>query len=340
MDRFGRSPLFSILPSVFHFGFVGMAPPSPNSNTSRDRKIPSKRPRSPSPADALDEPTQEQRPGLRQRKRVKLTLRTGPSPSSSALRPSARLSQTAIPSPKQLAANLGGILKSSFRVSPTGPPPPPRHKKHPQFDATVCYFARQLHPLVSTATGLAHPEFPTSLLQYHLLTHAQLDALSIHYHQVFPPVPETTLYPISIKPWIGTNESVSLDVKRRRFGQFIGMKGCESPTSPSFPFSFSSSSLPFSSRSTSGADWKGACSQGRRQQPRSDVEQLVERLISSAAVQNRFHKWQAKKQLRVHCEETVQQMLEHLEREWNRALARAKQHDWNSALGRKWRFYR
>jgi hypothetical protein len=45
-------------------------------------------------------------------------------------------------------------------------------------------------------------------------------------------VDATTAYPVSIPAWIGTHgeESVDLQTKRRRFGRFIGLRGCESPT--------------------------------------------------------------------------------------------------------------
>lgn len=39
-----------------------------------------------------------------------------------------------------------------------------------------------------------------------------------------------------MRPWIGTpgGENVDLETRRRRFGKFIGLQGCESPVRESF----------------------------------------------------------------------------------------------------------
>lgn len=104
-------------------------------------------------------------------------------------------------------------------------------RKHPSFPKVLSHLRKRLCPLVSTTTGLPHPDFPPTLLSYHLLTSNQLDSLAIHYHQVWPPVPDTAWYPNTITPWIGTpyEKDVDLATKRRRFGRFIGLRGCESP---------------------------------------------------------------------------------------------------------------
>jgi hypothetical protein len=95
-------------------------------------------------------------------------------------------------------------------------------------------------PLISVTTGLPHPQFPRSLLQYHLLTHEQLDSLARWYHQVAPASRESWMYPAWIPPYTGASgpeeeenggfEDVELATKRRRWGRFIGLRGCESPT--------------------------------------------------------------------------------------------------------------
>ncbi|KAL4739001.1 hypothetical protein BDV11DRAFT_126892 [Aspergillus similis] len=105
---------------------------------------------------------------------------------------------------------------------------------HPEFKDKIANLARKLHPLVSYPTGLIHPYFPKSVLAFNLLTSAQLDALALHFHQVYPPRRETFRYPLPIKPWLITNGfvrdlGVDTEVKRRRFGRFIGLRGCESP---------------------------------------------------------------------------------------------------------------
>ncbi|KAN0084963.1 hypothetical protein V8E54_001430 [Elaphomyces granulatus] len=104
-------------------------------------------------------------------------------------------------------------------------------KCDPYFLPTVQYLSRPLAPLVSVTTLLPAPDFPSTILAYHVLTSDQLDNLAQHYHQVWPPVPGTFCYPLFIPAWVGTPEEDQVDVatKRRRFGHFIGLRGCESP---------------------------------------------------------------------------------------------------------------
>lgn len=109
----------------------------------------------------------------------------------------------------------------------------------------VNHYATELVPLISVRTGEAHPDFPSSLLQYHLLTHDQLDSLARHYHQTIDAGNERWDYPYPIawgKVWCGNNPApttslsnqsrrhlVDLNTKRRRFGRFIGLKVESSP---------------------------------------------------------------------------------------------------------------
>ena len=308
------------------------SPLSPNSSEAPSTPSPkvmvssSKRHRSPSPSSVVregDENGQQQRGP---HKKLKLALRPAPS-------------WPPAPVPNPVDDSSEATFKHSSSSTPAVPrirtpkPKPQKRKRHhhPNFTTIIGHLTKELQPLVSTATGIPHPEFPTSLLKYHLLTHSQLDDLAVHYHQVFPPVPETTQYPLCIKPWVGTESNVDLNVKRRRFGRFIGMRGCESPTI------LSSSS--FSSSSSS------SCSTTL-----PDAGRFAGMLTSSAAMRNRVHRWRARKQRRPQRQEqqrdehgdqeTVEEMLERMDREWNRSLARARQHDWDMALGRKWRFYR
>ncbi|GLA50862.1 hypothetical protein AnigIFM63604_007181 [Aspergillus niger] len=128
-------------------------------------------------------------------------------------------------------------------TSPTKPTPQPHSQKktpsskiHPHLPLILAHFRTPLYPLVSSTTGHQHPDFPRSLLQYNLLTSEQLDRLAVHFHQVDPPVRGTFWYPVRIvQPWIRregakgyvADEEVGLEVKRRRFGRFIGLRGCE-----------------------------------------------------------------------------------------------------------------
>lgn len=104
-------------------------------------------------------------------------------------------------------------------------------RTHPSFHPVLRHLRTPLCPLVSSTTGLQHSDFPRSLLSFHLLTSAQLDNLARHFHQVWPPLPATTSYPVTVQAWLGTDGSgqVDLSTKRRRFGRFIGLRGCESP---------------------------------------------------------------------------------------------------------------
>ncbi|RMJ27302.1 hypothetical protein PHISP_01816 [Aspergillus sp. HF37] len=102
---------------------------------------------------------------------------------------------------------------------------------HPSFLRVLEHLLTPLRPLISMTTCVPHPDFPTTLLAYHLLTSTQLDDLARHYHQVWPPMSDTKSYPQPIPAWVGApNErAVDVDTKRRRFGRFIGLRGCESP---------------------------------------------------------------------------------------------------------------
>ncbi|PYI19126.1 hypothetical protein BO99DRAFT_146929 [Aspergillus violaceofuscus CBS 115571] len=123
---------------------------------------------------------------------------------------------------------------------PAPPAPKPlRLPKNPRLAAKLTplltHLCTPLHPLVSSTTGHYHPAFPRTLLAFHCLTHAQLDSLARHFHQVYPAVAATGYYPITVPPWLGIpgaeGVEVDLETKRRRFGRFIGLRGCESPTS-------------------------------------------------------------------------------------------------------------
>lgn len=59
------------------------------------------------------------------------------------------------------------------------------------------HLLRPLCPLLSVETGQPHPAFPATLLNYHLLTNAQLDDLAHFYHQRTPG-PNSLRYPMPI----------------------------------------------------------------------------------------------------------------------------------------------
>ena len=107
--------------------------------------------------------------------------------------------------------------------------PPSSRSANLQFRRHVTHLASPLHPLLSVATGKPHPAFPRTLLSFHVLTEVQLDDLAHFYHQRTP----TTLsfaYPAPIiRRW---TRDASLADKGRRFGRFVGLRGCESPRTP------------------------------------------------------------------------------------------------------------
>jgi hypothetical protein len=80
---------------------------------------------------------------------------------------------------------------------------------------------------VQVDTGRIHPDFPRYLVNFWLLTHVQLDSLATFYHQRHVG-PLTFEYPLRVE-W---PDGMSLEQKRRRFGRFVGLRGCESPGLP------------------------------------------------------------------------------------------------------------
>ncbi|KAL8823484.1 MAG: hypothetical protein Q9191_005808, partial [Dirinaria sp. TL-2023a] len=124
------------------------------------------------------------------------------------------------------------------------------------------HLRRPLAPLVSITTGIPHPDFPATLLHFHLLTAAQLDSLAHYYHQRTPtefsfgyPLPvvgrwhaapsapsyldqhadaltkteEAEISDLVSAQGLFYDERRDVEAKRRRFGRFCGLRGCESP---------------------------------------------------------------------------------------------------------------
>jgi hypothetical protein len=96
--------------------------------------------------------------------------------------------------------------------------------KNPDFDLKLRHMGLPLSPLVQVNTGLVHPAFPKYLVNFWLLTDDQLEALAGFYHQRVP-CAWTCEYPLPVVWPAG----MSLEQKRRKFGRFIGLRGCESP---------------------------------------------------------------------------------------------------------------
>ncbi|OAA49467.1 beta-xylosidase [Metarhizium rileyi] len=99
-----------------------------------------------------------------------------------------------------------------------------RLARNPNLAYKLHQMALPLSPLVQLTTGAVHPDFPRTVLQFWLLTDAQLESLAQFYHQKSPSL-WSFQYPCPVT-W---RSDVSLEEKRRRMGKFIGLRGCDSP---------------------------------------------------------------------------------------------------------------
>lgn len=107
---------------------------------------------------------------------------------------------------------------------------------HQDFLLLLNHLARPLSQLVHSKSGAKAPDWPSNILNYHLLSAPQLDNLSRFFNQTCPSVPETQWYPRRLEPWLGTpNESeIDLNTRRHRFGYFIGLYARDSPAREEF----------------------------------------------------------------------------------------------------------
>lgn len=81
--------------------------------------------------------------------------------------------------------------------------------------------------MVNCTNVATSPDWPKTMLQYHLLSSPQREKLARFFTQVWPPLPQTYWYPRLLDSWLGMpNEyEIDLDTRRRRFGYFIGLHG-------------------------------------------------------------------------------------------------------------------
>ncbi|KAH7132912.1 hypothetical protein EDB81DRAFT_659975 [Dactylonectria macrodidyma] len=84
--------------------------------------------------------------------------------------------------------------------------------------------ASPLAPLVEVEYGTVHPAFPSTLLQFWLLTNEQLESIAEFYHQKTPNS-FTNLYPYPIRNW---DPDMPMEEKLRKMGEFIGIRFCDS----------------------------------------------------------------------------------------------------------------
>jgi hypothetical protein len=105
-----------------------------------------------------------------------------------------------------------------------------------------------IHPLYPLPLGTAHPSFPKTMLEFHLLSEEDLDSIASYYHQTSRTHPYRTAYPACMN-WDAeflarptdveglAREEVELyprkeervEMKRRMLGKFVGFAGCETP---------------------------------------------------------------------------------------------------------------
>ncbi|KAJ2905051.1 hypothetical protein MKZ38_006444 [Zalerion maritima] len=92
------------------------------------------------------------------------------------------------------------------------------------FEEKLRQMALPLAPLVQLTTGKVHPSFPSTLVNFWLLTDWELESLAQFYHQRTPS-PWMHQYPCPIE-W---SIDLSIEEKRRKIGKFIGLRGCDTP---------------------------------------------------------------------------------------------------------------
>jgi hypothetical protein len=109
-----------------------------------------------------------------------------------------------------------------------------------EFDQKLVQMRLTIAPILGVKSGKPPPDFPSTLLNFFLLTERQLDAMAVYYSQCGPPTAETYMYP-SVMNWNRPLLSNSLPegyqlsacdrlkVKMRMFAGFIGMSGAEMP---------------------------------------------------------------------------------------------------------------
>ena len=186
---------------------------------------------------------------------IQLALRPASSKISKAPRLSSpRRRSRRSSNPRQLSAPV--TLDETMSVVEASPVPPSECRAQPPvrpsrtaYPRAISRLSTPIYPLISLETGQEHPNFPRSILQFHLLTHEILDELCEYYHQTLPPhsgrykrrgmsLGSQYPAPLGTKAWVYESASphercitrpVSLAAKRRRFGRFCGLQGCESP---------------------------------------------------------------------------------------------------------------
>lgn len=113
----------------------------------------------------------------------------------------------------------------AFSGLPTPQRSPQTDRASKVFRERVALMRQPLLPLVNVVTAQPHPAFPENFLCFWLLTDAQLDELAHFYNQATPMDPHWRQYPCPVN-WA---EDLTTLEKRRKFGKFIGLRGCDTP---------------------------------------------------------------------------------------------------------------
>lgn len=100
-----------------------------------------------------------------------------------------------------------------------------RIARRPALESKLQHMTLKLEWLVNVDTMQPHPNFPSNILQFWLLTDDQLEAMASFYHQRTPSR-HSAYYPCPVN-WPRTG--LTLEDKRRKFGRFIGLRGCQTP---------------------------------------------------------------------------------------------------------------
>jgi hypothetical protein len=103
-----------------------------------------------------------------------------------------------------------------------------------------------LAPIYPLPQGPPHAAYPSTLLHFWLLTEAQLDSIAQYYHQTSPTNEYQRYYPACMnwdRDFLAIPHKLMskaeqeaclpdeerLAIKRRMFGKFIGLRGCNTP---------------------------------------------------------------------------------------------------------------
>ncbi|KAF4308950.1 hypothetical protein SLS57_004023 [Botryosphaeria dothidea] len=112
--------------------------------------------------------------------------------------------------------------------------PDSHSEKSGAFAKKLKHLRLKIMPIYPLPGGPPHSAFPQTLLEFHLLSEGQLDDLAAYYSQ--STLNEWTEHYPSMMGWDAeffadpalSNEARA-KIKLRKFGKFIGLRGCETP---------------------------------------------------------------------------------------------------------------